>query len=168
MSDARPPLAHLSAPGPARFCVRLAGHEDVPAIAVAASSLLLELGGAPAPQPELQRVGHELLEDACAGALIVADAGGAVVGFLGASWQSAVRIPGRYGLIQELWVHPDWRGRAVGGELLSLLCALARESGVERIEVGLPGGRFERLDATESFYEANGFTAIGQRMRRLL
>ena len=29
-----------------------------------------------------------------------------IVGVLGVSWQIAMRIPGRYGLIQELWVQP--------------------------------------------------------------
>ena len=155
---------------PARCSVRPATHEDLPAIAVAVCTLLLELGGKPAPQPALHEAARGLLEEPRAGALLVADAdtGGGVVGFLGASWLSAVRVPGRYGLIQELWVHADWRSRKIGGELVSALCELALETGIERIEVGLPGDGFARLPSTDAFYRANGFDAIGTRMRRLL
>lgn len=148
--------------------MRLATHEDLPAIAVAVCSLLLELGGEPAPQRSLREAARELLEEPGDGALLVADDGVSIVGFLGVSWLSAVRIPGRYGLIQELWVHPDWRGRALGGELLALLRELASERGVARIEVGLPSERFATLALTEAFYRANGFTTIGARMRSLL
>jgi GNAT superfamily N-acetyltransferase len=148
--------------------VRLATPADVPAIAAAVRELLFELGGRPAPGAELQEAARALVEDDSAGALLVADAGERIVGFLGVSWQTAVRIPGRYGLIQELWVHPAWRSQTIGGELLSTLCALARDQGVRRIEVGLPGERFPHVQATEAFYEVNEFIAIGTRMRRLL
>jgi GNAT superfamily N-acetyltransferase len=93
---------------------------------------------------------------------------GDIVGLLGVSWQTAVRIPGRYGLIQELWVHPSWRGREIGAELLDALRDVAREGGIARIEVGLPSERFPQLEATEAFYRANGFEPVGMRMKLLL
>jgi GNAT superfamily N-acetyltransferase len=74
----------------------------------------------------------------------------------------------RYGLIQDLWVHPSWRARRVGGELLAALVDLAREQGVARVEVGLPRESFEGLQATQAFYLAHGFTLLGTRMRSLL
>jgi len=166
VSEAAPSIEPASAR--ASFGIRRARPADAPPIAVAVCSLLLELGASPAPQPSLQRAARALIKDETAGALLVADADAAVVGLLGVSWQSALRIPGRYGLIQELWVHPDWRSRTVGGALVSALCRLARERGVARVEVGLPGERFTRLTATEAFYTANGFATIGTRMRRLL
>lgn len=165
---AAPAAAKAPALAAASFVVRAATHEDLPAIAVAVCSLLLELGGAPPSQPALQQAARLVLEDPRAGALLVAEADGVLVGFLGASWQLAVRVPGRYGLIQELWTHTDWRERGVGAALIAALCELARAGGVERIEVGLPGERFAGRAATERFYEANGFAAIGTRMRRLL
>lgn len=168
MSEAAPSIEPATARAPAAFSVRRATRADVPALAVAVCSLLVELGGRPSPQPALQRAAHRLLEEEASVALLVADADGAVVGLLGASWQSALRIPGRYGLIQELWVHADWRGRTVGGALVSALCEIARERGVERLEVGLPGERFAKVASTEAFYADNGFTPIGTRMRRLL
>jgi branched-chain amino acid aminotransferase len=145
--------------------VRRAAPADAAKIAAAVAALLRELGGKPADERALAAEARALAEDERAGALLVAEADGEIVGFLGLSWQRAVRIPGRYGLIQELWVHPDWRSRQVGAELLSALADLARSEGVGRIEVGLPGERFPALAATASFYEANGFAAVGLRMR---
>jgi GNAT superfamily N-acetyltransferase len=148
--------------------VRRAGPQDVAGIAAAVRELLFELGGKPAPAQALQAAARALVEDESAGALFVADCAGKVVGFLGVSWQQAVRIPGRYGLIQELWVHPGWRSQAIGAELLRALADTARADGIVRVEVGLPSERFPSVEATKAFYEANGFSAIGLRMRLLV
>ncbi|MGH2854974.1 MAG: GNAT family N-acetyltransferase [Solirubrobacteraceae bacterium] len=92
----------------------------------------------------------------------------AVIGVLGVSWQTAIHAAGPYVLIQDLWVHPDWRGRGVGGGLLEALYALAHEREITRAEVGLPPARFAGLPATEAFYRDQGFAPLGARMRRVL
>jgi len=149
--------------------VREAVANDIDGVGIAVEELLLELGGKPPFAVALRDTIGELIDDPQLGALLVAEsADGAIVGFLGASWQTAVRIPGRYGLIQELWVRPDWRSRDVGAGLLAALSELAVERGVARIEVGLPSERFAELGATEAFYARNGFEPIGMRMRLLL
>jgi len=148
--------------------VREAAEGDVGEIARGVRALLRELGGEAPGLEELGRAARELLGDPGAGAVLVAEAREAregLVGLLGASWQSAMHVPGRYGLIQDLWVDPDWRSRRVGRELLEAMFGLARERGVERIEVGLPRETFAGLGATERFYAANGFTRLGTRMR---
>jgi GNAT superfamily N-acetyltransferase len=71
-------------------------------------------------------------------------------------------------LIQDLWVHRAWRGRAVGAGLLTKLYDLSRGRGFTRVEVGLPRESFERFGATEAFYLGNGFEPNGPRMRRVL
>ena len=149
--------------------VRLATREDLPGIATAVRELLAELGGRPAAPAALLDGARAVLEDDSAGTLLVARTDeGRIVGLLGASWPLAVRVAGRYGLIEELWVDPSLRRGAIGSELLAALCALARERGVQRIEVGLPSERFANLAATEAFYRERGFTPIGTRMRRAL
>ena len=168
MSEPARSIRPASSRTPPSCSVRPATHEDVHAIAVAVCELVLELGGDPPSQPAMHNAARALVEETRAGALLVADADGRVIGVLGASWQIAVHAPGLYGLIQELWVHPDSRDQAIGRELVSALCELARGRGVERIEVGLPGEHFAQVTATEAFYIANGFTAIGARMRRQL
>ncbi len=198
MSGSAPIAAGVgAAPGSSGWCVRPAVNRDVPLVAAAVGELLRELGGAPPATTAMQAAARVLLEDRESGALLVADrgpagaevdggnavaaggggasaapAGGAVadqlVGVLGASWQSAIHVPGSYALIQDLWVHTSWRGSGVGGGLLAALYDLARERGVPRVEVGLPRERFTGYAATEAFYLAHGFTPLGARMRRSL
>lgn len=150
--------------------VRAATEADVAAAAAGIGELLIELSGGGPPAAELERATSELVRDGGMGALLVAEAGGedGIVGVLAASWQHAVHVPGRYGTIQDLWVRPDWRSRAVGHELIEAFCALAREQGAARVEVGLPREDFERIEATSAFYRANGFEHLGPRMRRKL
>jgi ribosomal protein S18 acetylase RimI-like enzyme len=150
--------------------VREATEADVHAAAARIGELLVELSGGGPPLEELEAASAELVRDRGLGALLVAEAGGedGIVGVLAASWQHAIHVPGRYGTIQDLWVHPEWRSRAVGHELVEAFCALAREQGAARIEVGLPREDFERIDATTAFYRANGFEHLGPRMRRKL
>jgi GNAT superfamily N-acetyltransferase len=148
--------------------VRAATRNDVPAAAASARELLIELGGTPPSMPALEMAARTLIDDHKAGALFVADAQGSIIGVLGASLQIAMHVPGRYALIQDLWVHPSWRSRAIGGALIAALCQLAREQRLVRIEVGLPRERFAQILATEAFYVRNGFEPLGARMRRVL
>jgi ribosomal protein S18 acetylase RimI-like enzyme len=150
--------------------VREATEADAPAVAAAIAELLVELSGGGPPVAELEEATRELVRDRGAGALLVAEAGGedGLVGVLAAGWQHAIHVPGRYGTIQDLWVHPQWRSRAIGHDLVDAFCELAREAGAQRIEVGLPREDFERIAATEAFYRANGFEHLGPRMRRKL
>jgi GNAT superfamily N-acetyltransferase len=146
--------------------IREATHDDVPAVVAGVRELLVELGGKPLATPVLADTAHALVDDASAGVVLVAEQEGEVVGVIGVSWQIAMRIPGRYGLIQELWVKPECRYMTIGADLIGELAELARKQGVRRIEVGLPSERYPGLSATEAFYVNNGFTQIGMRMRR--
>jgi GNAT superfamily N-acetyltransferase len=146
--------------------IREATREDVPEIVTSVRELLVELGGKPLATPVLAETARTLVEDSSAGVVLVAENEGEIVGMLGASWQIAMRVPGRYGSIQELWVKPSFRYLTIGAELVEALVGLARKQGVDRIEVGLPGERYQHLSATEAFYVNNDFTEVGMRMRR--
>jgi branched-chain amino acid aminotransferase len=148
--------------------VRAATLDDVPAAARAVGELLDELGGRRPSPEELESEARALVEDPAVGALLVAEAGGEVVGVLAASYGRALHVPGRYVVIQDLWVHPAWRSRTIGADLLAAIDAVAREQGLARIEVGLPQESFAAIRATEAFYLGNGFASLGIRMRRLL
>jgi GNAT superfamily N-acetyltransferase len=145
-----------------------ASPHDVLGIVVAVQELLLELGTPPPPDPALAQVVRELIADRDAGAVLVARAGSEIVGVLAASWQLAMHVPGPYATIQDLWVHPSWRSRSIGTELLDALVQVARARGIARIEVGLPRESFRAIRSTEAFYLRNGFAPLGPRMRRLL
>lgn len=163
--EAPPRSAPQSAPSPH---VRAASLDDVAPVAAGIEQLLVELGGERPQRSELEAATRELIEGPDAGALFVAVADGEIVGLLAASWQHALHVPGRYGTVQDLWVDPSWRSRAIGRDLLEALFALAREQGIPRIEVGLPQDSFAAIEATRSFYLANGFAPLGPRMRWLL
>jgi GNAT superfamily N-acetyltransferase len=148
--------------------VRTAEVGDVAAAADAVEALLEELGGRRPDRAALEAEVEALIDDEAVGELLVAEEEGAIVGVLGASWQRAIHVPGRYATIQDLWVDPDWRSRGVGAELVAALAARAREQGVARIEVGLPREDFAALEQTEAFYRGAGFEHLGPRMRFLL
>jgi len=171
MSETPPMQAETSAgadPEASGWRVRVATRKDVSAIVAAVGELLAELGGqAPAPDA-MEAAARDLIDNCDTGALLVAGADDELVGVLAASWQTAIHAPGRYALIQDLWVKESWRSRAVGAALLAALFELAGEWGVSRVEVGLPRESFANIRATEAFYERNGFSPLGPRMRRVL
>ena len=148
--------------------VRRARPSDAPALAAAVRDLLVELGGEPPDAAATRNAAQALLDDPSAGAVLVAEAGDGIVGMLAASWLQALHAPGGYGLIQELWVDPERRRRAVAHELMQAFLELARDRRIERVEVGLPRAGFAGIGATEAFYRASGFTELGVRMRRTL
>lgn len=155
--------------GPAASArIRAATAADAPGVAAAIEALLIELGGERPAATAVQEAARTLAADPEAGTLLVAESEEEIVGVLAASWQFAIHVPGRYGTIQDLWVHPEWRSRALGRELILALVREAGEAGVPRLEVGLPQEGFSQLAATERFYRENGFTPLGPRMRRLL
>ncbi len=148
--------------------VREAGPGDVGAVATAVEALLAELGGSAPERAAIEAEVRALLGDGAAGGLLVADAGGELVGVLASSWQRAIHVPGRYAVVQDLWVDPAWRGAGVGAALIEALAAIAAERGARRLEVGLPREDFAAIEQTTAFYSANGFEQLGPRMRRRL
>ena len=167
-------LAQAGEPGPVAAAsaktwrVRPASHGDASAVAVAVRELLLELDGTPPALPAMETAARALIDNPKDGVVLVAQSHDGLVGVLGASWQTAIHVPGRYALIQDLWVHPRWRGQSVGAGLLAALFELARAGGFQRVEVGLPRESFDQFAATEAFYVGNGFSPNGPRMRRVL
>lgn len=162
-------LSALAAPtATAGWRVRRASSADVAQVAASVAELLVELGGAPGDPGAMEDTTRTLIEEPQAGGIVVAESEGTLIGVLAASWQSAIHVPGRYGLIQDLWVHPSWRSNAIGAGLLAALAELAREAEIDRLEVGLPRASFAGVEATEAFYRRNGFALVGARMRTVL
>ena len=149
--------------------VRRAATPDADAVAQAIAELLVELGGSPPELSGMQAAARELIDSEQLGIVLVAeDDEGQLVGVLAASWPAAIHSTGSYGLIQDVWVKPSWRGKEVGSDLLAAFARAARRRGITRLEVGLPRDTFEALASTQSFYETNGFTLLGPRLRRVL
>ncbi|MEQ1744402.1 MAG: GNAT family N-acetyltransferase [Saprospiraceae bacterium] len=69
---------------------------------------------------------------------------------------------GRYGVINELFVLPEYRSEGVGKMLLDFAKEIGEQRGWTRIEVTTPGDEF---DKTLRFYEREGFWKIGPRYK---
>ena len=65
--------------------------------------------------------------------LLVADAGGEVVGYLAVHWIPFPLIHGCEGYISDLVVRRDWRGRGIGTLLVAAVEARAKASGGARL-----------------------------------
>lgn len=151
--------------------VRLIREADVPSVLRALHGLLAELRNR--QDTELPQGCEALLREYCSGrasgvVLVAEDERdeGEIVGFISLSIQAALRTGGEYAIIQELWVAPGHRSKAVGSQLLAAACAHCSGRGITRIEVGLPGEGFPEHERTRAFYARNGYIEVGLRMRR--
>jgi GNAT superfamily N-acetyltransferase len=87
---------------------------------------------------------------------VVADAGGAAVGFalFFTNFSTFLARPGLY--LEDLYVQPDWRGRGIGKALLRHLGALAVERGCGRFEWSVLDWNAPAI----GFYESLGATVL--------
>jgi GNAT superfamily N-acetyltransferase len=149
--------------------VRDAATDDLDEVAAALADLLMELSGTAPSRDELHEAAAAVLADPERGCLLVAQATHeGLVGVLAASFQHAIHVPGRYCILQDLWVSPRVRSEGVGAALIAALLQHMGRRDIDRVEVGLPSERFSELAATQAFYGANGFTLLGPRMRLVL
>jgi GNAT superfamily N-acetyltransferase len=155
--------------------VRPAAAADAEFVAEAVVRLIGELRARPdgpaGPAPrreEYLAAAESVTSGGDPGLCLIADAGGRRLGLVTASYQKAVRTRGSYALIQELWVDPDARGRAVGGALVESLCRRAAADGCRTVEVGLPGSASPVFPATRRRYLGWGFSEVGPRLRRAI
>lgn len=72
---------------------------------------------------------------------------------------------GRIGVLNELYVVPEYRSDGVGKILLDAAKELGEQRGWTRLEVTTPGDEYER---TLRFYEREGFMAIGPRYKYVM
>jgi ribosomal protein S18 acetylase RimI-like enzyme len=121
----------------------------------------------PAPRDDFDAVlaaraayAREVLGRGAEGATLLAvDGGGGVAGYAVVS----VRPPNplasngavRTGLIEEFYVADEWRGRGVGGELMTAAFDWLRQRRAERAEVGV----YAWNEAALAFYRRQGFAA---------
>lgn len=86
---------------------------------------------------------------------VTAHAGPRLVGFVNLAWDG-----GLHGFVLDPTVHPDWRLRGVGSELMRLVIAGARDKGLEWLHVDYEPG-------LERFYRRSGFTSSEAGVLRL-
>ena len=91
-----------------------------------------------------------------------ADESSEVVGVLTVSESIALYAGGYIGVLNELYVVPEFRSAGVGKMLLDFAKEVGESRGWKRLEVTTPGAEFER---TVRFYGREGFHQIGPRMK---
>jgi len=78
----------------------------------------------------------------------------------------AVFAHGRYGILNELWVAPQWRSQGVGELAIANAAEFGRTRDWERIDVTAPPDA--RWDRTFAFYQRHGFTPTGRKLKLYL
>jgi GNAT superfamily N-acetyltransferase len=78
----------------------------------------------------------------------------------------AVFAGGRYGIINELWVHQGSRSAGVGAEMIDHLAEFGRRRGWKRIDVSAP--QDPKWDRSLQFYLARGFQQTGRKLKLML
>jgi GNAT superfamily N-acetyltransferase len=135
---------------PGRWGVRLAGVEDAEEVARLLHDFNREFD---TPSPGVP-VLAERLRDLLAGEVTVAIlAGTPAVGVALVTLRPNVWYDGPVALLDELYVRPDLRGKGIGSSVIGALLTLARDRGVELVEINVDESD---VDA-QRFYERHGF-----------
>ena len=91
---------------------------------------------------------------------LVAECDGGVVGYIHGAVRHHKGVPvlpqgEPYVEIEQVYVHPDFRHRHIGGQLLDRLCAVAAQQGIQRCVVSSTS---TEMDKILPFYRRHGFT----------
>jgi GNAT superfamily N-acetyltransferase len=99
-------------------------------------------------------------------ALLAVDESDTPIGVLTLSTSFAIYAGGEYGVIDEMYVRPEWRGQGVGRRLVEAAREIARRRSWFRLDVTGPAAS----DAARAlrFYEGLGFEHTGPKMRMIL
>ena len=91
----------------------------------------------------------------------------AIVGFGSLCESHSLYAEGTFGILQELYVLPEYRSQGVGAKLLEKIVEFARKKGWRRLGLATPP--LPRFDGAVRFYEQNGFEITsGRKLRRLI
>jgi GNAT superfamily N-acetyltransferase len=91
---------------------------------------------------------------------------GEITGVLTVIETFAIYANGNYGIINEMYVSPEYRSAGVGAELINAVKKYGKERGWTRIDVTAPES--ERWAKTRRFYEKQGFAFTGPKLKILL
>ncbi|WP_025692132.1 GNAT family N-acetyltransferase [Paenibacillus zanthoxyli] len=91
---------------------------------------------------------------------------GQTIGFLSLCESYSLYADGNYGIIQEFYVHPEYRSKSIGSKLLFSAKEYGKKRKWKRFEVTTPP--LPEFDRTILFYENNGFEVTGGRKMKLI
>jgi GNAT superfamily N-acetyltransferase len=158
--------------------IEIAQAPDIDTVLALVEALLAELGeeGQEFAQIDRLRLRDDLQRDMAAAsgrflALLARDDSGTAIGVLTLSTSFAVYAGGEYGVIDEMYVRPEWRSRGVGRALVDAVVGIARQRGWFRLDVTGPNAAAAPgpvADPALRFYLGLGFEPTGQKLRLLV
>lgn len=86
-----------------------------------------------------------------------------IIGFITAIESNAIYARGRFGVINELYILPEYRSQQIGQKLIHFLIELAKIKHWQRLELDTP--EIEKSQKTIHFYKKQGFVPVGYRMK---
>lgn len=95
--------------------------------------------------------------------LILAKNNDETIGILTIQESFAFYANGNYGIINELYVKPDFRSKGVGEMLLNEIIKIAKTKKWKRVDVTAP--LEEKWERTVNFYQQKGFQFTGPKMK---
>lgn len=143
----------------------------MPLVLALIEELLAELGGEGQEFAGIDRhrLQADLADNVASGrflALLAKDQSGTPIGVLTLSASFALYAGGEYGVIDEIYVRPDWRGQGIGEALIGEAVAMARERRWFRLEV--TGPEVDSEGRVAGFYRKVGFEFTGPKLRLLV
>ena len=141
--------------------VRLAIPSDRDEVLRLVNGLLAELGGSPRPADAASPVFDDLVGGGDAGFIVIAEEDGTAKAVCTASFTQALRTVGRYAILQEMYVEPEYRSSGAGRAVIDFALAHAVASGCQVVELGTPRDSDRQIE----FYERAGFVNVGARLR---
>jgi GNAT superfamily N-acetyltransferase len=100
------------------------------------------------------------------GNIIVAVDNDSIVGFISFIASTAIYAKGSFGVVNELYVIPEFRSKKVGQKLMEYVTAYGKTQHWERIELDTP--KPEGAVKALNFYINEGFIKSGYRMKKTL
>lgn len=89
-----------------------------------------------------------------------------IVGFICAVESSALYARGNFGVLNELYIIPEFRSKKIGQKLVNFLVEIGKFKNWSRIELDTP--EVEKSMKTINFYKKVGFETIGFRMKKYI
>jgi GNAT superfamily N-acetyltransferase len=146
--------------------IRKANASDSEVVGIMVFELISELNAPKPPGATLNEVlgtALELLNGDNVWAFLAESDSGEDAGVLTLNGCAAIYAGGHFGEVTELYVRPTFRSQTVGRQLLRAAIEFGKEQGWRRLEVCAPP--LPQWERTLSFYQQNGFTAVGPRLK---
>ena len=96
-----------------------------------------------------------LIEDGALGQVWLVSAGPELVGYAVLTYGYSLEFGGRYGLVDELYVRPGWRGQGVGQATLEFVASQGRAVGLSALRLEVERGNRRAI----GLYQRQGFGA---------